>query len=374
MELTGSQMEQLSDALRSAFDYDRLERLLQYRLGKSLQDITLADSLAQIAFDVIRLAEAEGWTTSLVSCSRDAAPGNSRLLAFAQQLGLVSTVASRQSLEQTIRETNSFLDIDKWREALGRAEPCVCRVEVKVQRGTTYGTGFLVAPSLVMTNYHVAEAVIMGEQGKTTASGSSAASGDVVLRFDYKRSAEGDVVNPGVEYGLADEWLETSSPLSDADLKGGDAVLPAEDELDFVVLRLSKPAGDEPIGGRGEPGAVGRGWIELPSAAHDFVPKSPVFILQHPEATPLKLALDTEAVISVNANGTRVRYRTNTEPGSSGSPCFDQNWSLVALHHSGDPNFDGIKQPEYNRGIPIAAIRSLIEARGLAGALGAQEP
>ena len=79
-------------------------------------------------------------------------------------------------------------------------------------------------------------------------------------------------------------------------------------------------------------------------------------------------------MISVNANGTRVRYRTNTEPGSSGSPCFDQNWSLVALHHSGDPNFDGIKQPEYNRGIPIAAIRSLIEARGLAGALGAQEP
>ena len=48
---------------------------------------------------------------------------------------------------------------------------------------------------------------------------------------------------------------------------------------------------------------------------------------------PLKLAPDTEAVLSVNANGTRVRYANNTEPGSSGSPVFDINWNLVALHH-----------------------------------------
>ena len=374
MELTGSQMEQLSDALRSAFDYDRLERLLQYRLGKSLQDITLADSLAQIAFDVIQLAEAEGWTTSLVSCSRDAAPGNSRLLAFAQQLGLVSTVASRQSLEQTIRETNSFLDIDKWREALGRAEPCVCRVEVKVQRGTTYGTGFLVAPSLVMTNYHVAEAVIMGEQGKTTASGSSAASGDVVLRFDYKRSAEGDVVNPGVEYGLADEWLETSSPLSDADLKGGDAVLPAEDELDFVVLRLSKPAGDEPIGGRGEPGAVGRASDRAAVRGARLRPQESRL---HPAASGSNAV---EARARHGGGDLRQRERharpvpNQHRAGFVGFAVLRPELEPGRASPQRRPQFDGIKQPEYNRGIPIAAIRSLIEARGLAGALGAQEP
>ena len=33
---------------------------------------------------------------------------------------------------------------------------------------------------------------------------------------------------------------------------------------------------------------------------------------------PLKLAVDTESVIGEAANGLRVRYRTNTEPGSSG--------------------------------------------------------
>jgi V8-like Glu-specific endopeptidase len=31
----------------------------------------------------------------------------------------------------------------------------------------------------------------------------------------------------------------------------------------------------------------------------------------------------------------RVQYLTDTEPGSSGSPVFDSQWRLVALHHSG---------------------------------------
>jgi V8-like Glu-specific endopeptidase len=31
----------------------------------------------------------------------------------------------------------------------------------------------------------------------------------------------------------------------------------------------------------------------------------------------------------------RVQYLTDTLPGSSGSPVFDSEWNLVALHHSG---------------------------------------
>jgi len=30
-----------------------------------------------------------------------------------------------------------------------------------------------------------------------------------------------------------------------------------------------------------------------------------------------------------------VQYLTDTLPGSSGSPVFDKDWRLVALHHSG---------------------------------------
>jgi hypothetical protein len=374
-ELTGAQWEQLSEALRSAFTHDRLERMLQFRLDKALQDISLAPDRQQVVFDLIELSLAEGWTARLLSAARESAPENAKLLAFAQQFGLASTSASQQQLEQTLVETNSFLDVDGWGSKLGRLETQVCRVEVTVQRGTAYGTGFLVAPDVVLTNYHVVEPLIMGEQGKTTAKGDSAAASDVVLRFDYKVLADGGVLNRGTEYRLASQWRVDVSPVSGADLKGADATaLPAEDELDFALLRLDRLAGDEKIGAKGEPESTTRGWIEAPTAEYEFTPDSPLFILQHPDKAPLKLALDTRAVIEVNGNDTRVRYRTNTEPGSSGSPCFDQNWNLVALHHSGDPNYDQVNPPTFNRGIPMAAIRRLLAERGNDAVLAAASP
>jgi hypothetical protein len=370
VELNGKQWQELSEALRSAFNYNRFLRLLQFRLEKSLQDITLASEFEQVVFDVIERAEAEGWTMRLITAARESAPDNLKLIAFAQQFELVSTDASRATLEQTIVETNSFLDVDAWLENAGRVEPCVCRIEVKLNGRMAYGSGFLVGPSLLVTNYHVMEAVILGEQGKTTSSGLSATRDDLVLRFDYKRLGDGDVVNPGVEHKLAENWLETSSPYSSADLKNAGDSLPAPNELDFVLARLEKAAGNEKVGGSGEPESSARGWLEVPDSVHEFVPDSSLFILQHPEGAPLKLALDTHSVIGVNANGTRVRHRTNTEGGSSGSPCFDENWNLVALHHSGDPNYDGINPPGYNRAIPIAAIRGLLGDRDLVKTLG----
>lgn len=75
----------------------------------------------------------------------------------------------------------------------------------------------------------------------------------------------------------------------------------------------------------------------------------------------MKLALDTDAVIGRNANRTRIRYKTNTDPGASGSPCFTMDWDLAALHHYGDPAW---QQPMFNQGIPIELIRRRIVEKG----------
>jgi hypothetical protein len=91
-------------------------------------------------------------------------------------------------------------------------------------------------------------------------------------------------------------------------------------------------------------------------------------IVQHPRGDPLKLALDMDSILGVNANATRVRYRTNTEGGSSGSPCFDATWRLIALHHYGDPAFN---HPKFNQGIPVSSIRKLLQERGKTTFLGA---
>jgi hypothetical protein len=200
----------------------------------------------------------------------------------------------------------------------------------------------------------------------------------IVLRFDYKALGDGVALNPGREYSLAEQgWDLDHSEYSPLDEQvDTDGALPEPSQLDYALLRVDGAPGNDPVsGGKDqEPEAPPRKWIKLPEGEHGFPEKSAVFILQHPDGQPLKLALDTDSVLGTNGNKTRVRYTTNTEPGSSGSPCFDANWNLIALHHSGDPKYYvQFKKAEYNQGIPFSTIVKLLEQRGKKDLLGEQQ-
>ena len=239
---------------------------------------------------------------------------------------------------------------------MARIEGQVCRIEVYSGLPPQYGTGFLLGPSVVMTNYHVVESVIKKEVTPDK----------VGLRFDYKALADGVHVGKSTVYELAhdfpeDQWLLAHSPYSSVDETGGPGD-PSQTELDYALLRVKGAPGNDPVGGPGlqleKPQA--RGWIAMPARAHDFEKYPSIYIVQHPEDGPLKVAFDTQSVLGLNGNRTRVRYTTTTAHGSSGSPCFDGNWNLVALHHSGDPKFPKLRRAEYNQGIPLAAILALL--------------
>jgi hypothetical protein len=318
-------------------------------------------TFTEMVFELIDASEREGWTDKLVVSAREFNPGNPSLTAFAQLIGLAPSTPLE--LERIIRQNKGFLDVDAWLARVGRIEAQVCRVEIPLPGGasTNYGTGFLVAPDVVITNYHVAEPLIDG----------SALTDDAILRFDYKRTADGSTVQQGTEVRLTTDWLIDKSPPSAMDgLPDPKSGAPKEDELDYALIRLARALGQEPIGGGAAPNAPPRGWIEVPDKAYGFPTNSTLFIVQHPDAEPIKIAQDEDAVIGLNENGTRVRYRTNTLPGSSGSPCFNIDWLLVALHHSGDSNYALGHQPEYNEGIPFSAIRQLLQHRGLVSILG----
>jgi hypothetical protein len=161
---------------------------------------------------------------------------------------------------------------------------------------------------------------------------------------------------------LAQDWRVALSPNNPRSRE------PQTDELDCAVIKLAQPVGLLPVGDaqgkriKGDP----RGFISLPSVTdprHAFSPHSALFMIQHPDAKPIKLALDTDSIQSINLNRTRVQYSTNSKPGSSGSPCFDQNWNLIALHHSGDPNFVEGNTPTFNQGIPIDTIVSFLASK-----------
>ena len=90
-----------------------------------------------------------------------------------------------------------------------------------------------------------------------------------------------------------------------------------------------------------------------------------VNIIQHPGGGPKQIALSHNVVVSVDDQ--RVRYLTDTDYGSSGSPVFDEQWRVVALHHSwGTEREPGLKQWYVrNEGIHINTIIEGLAKDGL---------
>jgi len=346
MAIPGDQWEKLSDALRDAFRKpNRFEEFVTYRFSKNLYDITIADDLQKLAYDLIDEADRQGWLKTLILGALQSNPGNKKLIAFSQDFfadnwdfldtSLPIELSERGSRERIIRETNLFLDVDTWLENLSRIQAQVCRIEFP--KGTAQGTGFLITPNVVITNFHVMEEVINQNVNYNK----------VVLRFDYKKLVGGKS-SDGTEYRLTEDWLVDQSRYTDNPL-------PTVDELDYILLKVDGNPGNSILG---EKDSSERGWIKLPTEKYEFSPKTPLSILQHPNGQRLKLAFDTDAIIGVNENHTIVKYKTNTEPGSSGSPCFNIDWELVALHHMG---IEG----EYNGGTPFSTICSRLERQGL---------
>jgi V8-like Glu-specific endopeptidase len=357
MQFDGVTRGELREALLDAFNPFTFQAMLSERLNKGF--FTYAPPYGDFStqlFTLLDTANRENWIDQIAVKAREFNPGNPKLALFTARLGLGP--APRQELEEIIRRTNAFLDIGVWVAKLTQLEYQVCRIEVPTEQGEMmYGTGFLVGPGLVMTNFHVVDAVVRGEQGLTTPEGRSAKAAKVRCRFDYKL-LDNQTVNPGTLYTLAERWVVDVSPP-----------LPAQpDNLDCAVLRLATNAGNEPISASAGSNGEKRGFIKVPVEEYTFARDTPIIIVQHPQAEPLKIAWESNAVDALAPDRSRVTYRTNTAPGSSGSPCFTQNLDPVALHHSGDPNYPPV--PVVNEGIPLSSIRKLLKQRGADAELG----
>jgi len=255
-------------------------------------------------------------------------------------------------LEQVVQTFGITLDASQFVERMAASLARICLVRIA---GQDLGTGFLVGPDLVLTNYHVLRDII----------GAAGPADDVRFIFDYRTS--GGVVSEGPSVGLHNAgagaaaprpWLIDASPSTDAERGHGvvpDLSQPTDtDHLDFALVRLAAP-----LGGEKGPSGAPRGHFVLNPAGPPFsFPHGiPLIVVGHPvkdgtdppKCSPQVFAIEPDSVIGVNANNTRVRYRTNTLRGSSGSPVLSAQWDLVALHHFG-------RKGQYNQGIPTVAI------------------
>ena len=92
-----------------------------------------------------------------------------------------------------------------------------------------------------------------------------------------------------------------------------------------------------------------------------------VYVIGYPKGANLSFSIHDSFWLGMD--DTRFHYRTPTEPGSSGSPVFDQSdWRVVALHWGGGsrvPRLTGVGTYEANEGFSIAAIQKAVRERRL---------
>ena len=198
----------------------------------------------------------------------------------------------------------------------------VARVRIP---GYWWGTGFLVSNSLFMTNNHVVPNEDIGSKAK--------------VQFNYQLDHDGTPLQTDTYDGDPESFFYTNSSLDFTIMKlkahrrfilpwrvlQREQVMEAEDliavqrsysDLMATFYRYSH-AGDT------------WGHIDL---RDNIMALERVNIIQHPSTRYKEICLHDNKLTYIYTNV--VRYRTDTEPGSSGSPVFDNTWDIIAIHHA----------------------------------------
>jgi V8-like Glu-specific endopeptidase len=199
-----------------------------------------------------------------------------------------------------------------------RAQRAIGRVVVATG---SYGTGFMVSPSLLMTNNHVLE------------SAQDAAGSEV--EFNYQVGADGK------------NERTVTLPLDPGKF------FVTDEALDYSIVAVGGTAAQRrPFG-----------YHKLIEKQGKIVNGEPVTIVQHPKAGRKQISLRENRVFDVLTNF--LHYETDTEPGSSGSPVFNDAWQVVALHHAGVPGSDGGWVA--NEGVRISKVVADVRKQNLTG-------
>lgn len=200
---------------------------------------------------------------------------------------------TRQNVERLLGANDlvgvAYLDLAR---AAARA---VARVVLRDRRGRTtgYGTGWLCSPRLLITNNHI----LTGPDDARTAA----------AEFDYELRPDGT---------LRDRMTLSLDP---------DTLFLTSEPLDYTIVA---------VGGDTAP----FGWIPCFGGADRNVLGEALSIIQHPSGEPKQVALRENRLVDRLPDF--LHYETDTAPGSSGSPVFNDAWEVVALHHSGVPRTD----------------------------------
>jgi endonuclease G, mitochondrial len=183
-----------------------------------------------------------------------------------------------------------------------RKSDSVCRIEVKDRTGRTleYGTGFMVTPSLLITNNHVLENSDLCKKS--------------LAQFHYQDD-ENFVPKQIINFSLDPDKFFYTNP-----------------DLDFTVVSVKPKSID------GSTPLSNFGYIQLIAQTGKIMRGEYVSLIQHPNGEKKSIAIRENRLVDILPDF--LHYVTDTQPGSSGCPVFNDQWDVVALHHSGVPDID----------------------------------
>jgi endonuclease G len=221
-----------------------------------------------------------------------------------------------RSDRERILGTNDLVDINYLARAQMAAKS-VCRIILRDAQGREigYGTGFKVAPNVLMTNEHVLE--------------NAGQAATAVAEFNYELDLAGRPA-PTTRFKLDPQALFFNDRALDFAIVGIDpAPVSGTRQLDsFGFLRMLPELGKVNVG--------------------EFVT-----IIQHPAGQPKQIALRENQLLSIEE--TVLWYQSDTAPGSSGSAVLNDSWQIVAIHHSGIPRKDAAGRWLKRNGTPADA-------------------
>jgi endonuclease G len=203
------------------------------------------------------------------------------------------------------------------------------------------GTAWVLGPQLLVTNHHVLNAR-RNEEGSAAASDFERQATESLVEFDYDTGR--DPVRAKVE-----------------------SVVAFSEDLDYAAFRIGNEVQRPPL-------RLATKKIILEATSY-----LPVNIIQHPRGLQKRVAFRNNLVS--RADNDTIRYFTDTDVGSSGSPVCDDSWQVVALHRGAryveGVNFQGKSTAYVNFGTQVQAICEDLRLKDpslYAGLIGAQDP
>jgi endonuclease G, mitochondrial len=279
--------------------FNRFSALKEKDSRKSLADFSSESYISDVSRDIIK---------------GDILDPDEKLIKRKEMLSEVRQEPVDFAFERAIGKNDSVYS--NFVELLELVKRKVGRIAVKEGNvNIGYATGFMISERLLLTNWHVFK--------------SKAEVVDSEVQFFYELDTAG---NPGksVSFRLEENEFYYSNQ-----------------ELDYCVVAVNS----SDTTGKISLNDIGYIYLD-PTLGKIAGEREALNIIHHPNGDYKQLSIREN--LFMNITPTTIWYESDTAPGSSGSPVFNDQWQVVALHHMGvaRKNINGEYVDRDNKVIP----------------------